>query len=70
VPVLEPLALPAFFKKGVGFGLHPTDESGHFFGLLQGFDRGVGAGQFGLGEQRMDLAVANAVQHHDVCAPM
>ena len=67
-PAFEPLAFAAFFKKCVGLGLHPADEAGHFFGLLQGLDRGVGAGQFGLGEQRMDLAVANAVQHHGVRA--
>jgi hypothetical protein len=69
-PVLEPLTFAAFFKKCVGFGLHPLDKAGHLFGLLQGFDRGVGAGQLGLCEQRMDLAVANAVQHHGVCTPM
>jgi hypothetical protein len=39
------LALAAFFKKRIGFGLHPTDETGHLFGLLQGFDRGIGAGK-------------------------
>ena len=63
-PAFEPMAFAAFFKKRVGLGLHPADEAGHFFVLLQGLDRGVGAGQFGFGEQRMDLPVANAVQHH------
>jgi hypothetical protein len=37
--------------------LHPADEAGHLFGLLQGLDRGVGAGQFGFGEQCLYLAV-------------
>jgi hypothetical protein len=69
-PSFEPLTLAAFFKKRIGLSLHPTDETGHLFGLFQGFERGLGAGQFGLGEQRMDLAVANAVQYHGVRAPV
>ncbi len=63
VPVFEPLALATFFKKCIGFGLHPADEASHRFVLLQGFDGGVLAGQFGLGEQGVNLAVAYAVQH-------
>jgi len=62
VPVFEPLALAAFFKKCIGLGLHPADEVDHLFVLFQGFDGGVLAGQFGLGEQCVNLAVAYAVQ--------
>jgi hypothetical protein len=60
----------AFFKKCVGFGLHPPDEAGHLFGQLQGLDRGVGARQFGFGEQCVNLAVANPVQHHRLSTPV
>lgn len=64
----QALTLSAFFKKCVRLGFYPLYETVQFVVLLKRLNIPVRPSQFGLCQQRMNLTVTDAVQHHGLNA--